>query len=271
MMRVIQRPVRYAAGLACALLAVATSPLATSQASAAASSAHSPAHSTAHSPAHPSAHSPAALQGLAAPGGIRSGPLAIPAGLDVRQVVISLADLNGVFCTAAANCWAVGERQPSLGGPILNQVLHWNGHTWRRVTVPNPGGTGPNSVNQLFAVRCVNARYCWAVGEDSPNRNFYRNEALHWNGKKWYTVPTPNPGGTKSADVSELFDVTCTSSVSCWSVGEFGSGLIGPTEKIRNQVLRWNGKRWSRVRTPNPGGIGGGPHQRAFLHSVRFC
>src|SRR5262249_20345295 len=50
--------------------------------------------------------------------------------------------LNSVRCTSPANCWAVGWFSTS-SAPILNQALHWNGTKWRRVAIPDPGGTGP--------------------------------------------------------------------------------------------------------------------------------
>jgi hypothetical protein len=47
-----------------------------------------------------------------------------------------------------------------------NQVLHWTASgRWRRVTVPEPGGTAPGDNNNLNAVRCASATDCWAVGD----------------------------------------------------------------------------------------------------------
>ncbi len=80
---------------------------------------------------------------------------------------------------------------------------------------------------------------------------------MHWNGKKWTKVSTPDPGGSKNGDLNELFDVTCTSAASCWSVGEFGNPpSVG--QRLANQALHWNGRAWSRVLTPNPGGTSAG-------------
>jgi hypothetical protein len=184
------------------------------------------------------------------PGRLAVG-LARPA---TAQVGISITILDGVFCTSGSNCWAVGQRQS--GPAVLNQVLHWNGKSWRNTTVPNPAGKSANSLNELFAVRCLSARNCWAVGEDTKNGGLTTlNQALHWNGRKWALVHTPDPAGTKANDNNELFDVTCTSSASCWSVGDFGTPFSSTGhQKLLNQVLHWNGNRWSRVRTTNPGG-----------------
>lgn len=90
--------------------------------------------------------------------------------------------------------------------------------------MPSPGGTATNDLSQLFAVRCKTARSCWAVGEYQKGSGAILSQALHWNGKRWSLVATPQPGGHQPGEVSELFDVTCTTSASCWAVG----GRSGP-------------------------------------------
>jgi hypothetical protein len=53
--------------------------------------------------------------------------------------------LNGVYCTSAANCWAVGNLKS--GDATQNQVLHWTASgRWRRVTVPEPGEQRPATI-----------------------------------------------------------------------------------------------------------------------------
>lgn len=64
-------------------------------------------------------------------------------------------DLFGVSCTADTNCWAVGASEPGSGGVTVNEVLHWTGHEWFLVPVPEPAGTAAGSANFLFADRCV--------------------------------------------------------------------------------------------------------------------
>jgi len=204
---------------------------------------------------------PAAGDAAAGPAAARSAgpiPVRLPGGLQrpaTAQAGLSLTFLFGVFCTSARNCWAVGEREAPSGMAVLNQMLHWNGRSWREASVPNPGGTSSLAENYLYAVRCLRAASCWAVGEYSRNDGLtVLTQALHWNGRKWSRVPTPNPGGTGTRDNSELFDVTCVTSASCWSVGDFGTVYTSPHQKLLNLVLRWNGRKWSRVRLANPGG-----------------
>jgi hypothetical protein len=226
---------------------------------------------TALAPGGPAVGAQAALASAApTPAQVRTVPLpemlrgAAPATAAASVGLVSF--LDGVFCTSRTRCWAVGGQAAGAGMGIANQVLRWNGTRWRKVSVPNPGGTGADSVSELFAVRCVAAANCWAVGERSGGGALL-NEALHWNGKKWTTVRTPDPGGKGSGSISELEDSTCVTSADCWAVGDFGSGTEGPTEKRINQVLHWNGKKWTRLRVVNPGGTRTG-HVNT-LYSVR--
>jgi hypothetical protein len=180
---------------------------------------------------------------------------ALPDGRNVPKPGKS-STLNGIYCTSSASCWAVGSYTPSSGGAGRNEVLHWNGSKWSQVSVASPGGTGTSHLSDLVAVRCLSASDCWTVGYYIRGEAAF-SEAFHWNGKAWSTVPTPAPGGTLKGDVSELNDVVCASSDSCWAGGEYGtqgSSPIGTT--ILNEILHWNGKAWSVVHPPNPAGTG---------------
>jgi hypothetical protein len=183
-------------------------------------------------------------------------PALRPAG---PQVSSGFSALLGVYCTSARNCWAVGER--SKGNALVNEILHWNGKAWTNHSVPNPGGTASNDVSELLAVRCLTGRNCWAVGEyQKGDGAAVSSQALRWNGKRWSVVATPQTGGRRKGDATELFDVACTSSASCWAVGDDGkfTGDITKPVKLANEALHWNGRKWSRVRTPNPAGTATG-------------
>jgi hypothetical protein len=173
------------------------------------------------------------------------------------------SQLEAVGCTVPSNCWAVGTY--SNNGAGLNQVLHWNGTAWSQVTVPSPGGMASSDSSELFGIHCKKSTDCWAVG-DYVHGGADRNEALHWNGSKWSVVSTPAPGGTASGGVNELFDVWCTGASNCWAAGEDGH-FSGPNEVLFNEALRWNGSKWSKVSTPDPGGTTG--NDTSVLKSVR--
>jgi hypothetical protein len=124
---------------------------------------------------------------------------------------------------------------------------------------------GESVLNSVF---CTSRTNCWAVGGDEIN-DVFLNQALHFNGKKWAHVPTPDPGGTAINDSSRLRDVRCTSPSNCWAVGSYDKHGAAVSE-----ALRWNGKKWSLVATPNPAGTAnksGNELRSIRCTSASFC
>ena len=211
------------------------------------------------------AASPASPAGLASP--VNSG---WPHGLSdpfARRVEVAgnSGQLNGVFCTAATDCWAVGQTLTKLGR--LNQVLHWTGKKWFVVSAPTPAGTLPGDENVLLDVACTSASSCWAVGDygtdDSTTRGeIIKNQALFWNGKSWSLVSTPNPAGAKKNHANALGSIRCASPAECWAAGAYG--VLGKKFIVRNQMLHWTGKKWTQVLVPNLAGTTKGAFNELF-------
>ena len=164
------------------------------------------------------------------------------------------SSLNGVSADSATDAWAVGlyYNPTTRAGETL--ALHWNGTKWSKVASPNPGGTTSSSdFNFLGGVSANSATDAWAVGYfTNPTTSATESLALHWNGTKWSTVSSPNPGGTtSSSDFSSLNGVSANSATDAWAVGYY----INPTTFANETlVLHWNGTEWSKVASPNPGG-----------------
>ena len=197
------------------------------------------------------------------PGASGAGPVPLPAAPGIARLLMpgapgvlrvpmpgTASQLEAVSCASSSNCWAVGTYAHNGAG--LNQALRWNGTQWSQVTVPSPGGTASGDISELFGVHCNSATDCWAVG-DYESGGPELNEALHWNGRRWSVVSTPAPAGTTSSDINELLGIWCTAASNCWAAGEYGS-FTGPNETLFNQALHWNGRKWSVVSTPEPGG-----------------
>src|SRR5262249_3277955 len=68
--------------------------------------------------------------------------------------------LRAVSAVSSKDVWAVGFLQAAGGSPRLTLTEHWNGHRWRVVPSPSPGGAD----NILLAVAAVSATDVWAVG-----------------------------------------------------------------------------------------------------------
>ena len=159
------------------------------------------------------------------------------------------SELEGLGCVNASDCWAVGESEKS-GAPGLNEALHFNGNRWSVVKTPDPAGKGSDDYNELWRVACVRASDCWAVG-GADTSSAYDNEMLHWNGKRWSHVSTPQPGTAPSEFRSPLVSVSCTSPNDCWAVGYYFNDAM---TALFSDAMHWTGKKWSHVKTPQPGG-----------------
>jgi hypothetical protein len=149
--------------------------------------------------------------------------------------------LSGVSCTSSTSCVAVG----SWGDQSSPQTLveQWDGTSWSIVTTPSPAGALGDA---LSGVSCTSATSCHAVG------NFFdasttRTLVEDWDGTTWSVVTSPNPAGAQTAGLS---GVSCSTSTSCFAVGE----SVAATGKTLAE--QWNGTSWSIVSTPNPSGAG---------------
>jgi hypothetical protein len=166
--------------------------------------------------------------------------------------------LIGAECDAVTDCWAVGSHTNSAGAN-LTLALHWDGSTWSQVSTPSPGGTASNDSSALGRVTFVKSPDCWAVGADgntttNPSTTTALNLAEHWNGSTWSQVSIPNPSGTATNSYQQIADLSCAGSNNCWAVGSYNGSNGTPL----NMAMNWNGKTWSQVSVPNPGGTGSG-------------
>jgi hypothetical protein len=125
------------------------------------------------------------------------------------------------------------------------------------VASPNPGGTKSNNDSGLFGVSAHSATDAWAVGYyTNPTTFADETLVLRWNGTSWRRVPSPNPSG--AADHTHdnvLRGVSAISSTDAWAVGGYNdpSFSIPANETL---VLHWDGTNWTKVPSPNPGGVG---------------
>jgi len=111
---------------------------------------------------------------------------------------------------------------------------------WTVVKSPNPG-----SGNGLFGAASISANDVWAVGNFSSSGVPEQTLTLHWNGKKWSVVKSPNV----SSQDSELMAVSAVSTNDVWAVGD--SHTTSPV--FQTLTEHWNGHKWSIMASPNPG------------------
>jgi hypothetical protein len=153
--------------------------------------------------------------------------------------------LRGVRAFSPTDVWVVGDEGTDDGARTL--VLHWNGVGWTRVASPNPD---PKS-NVLHAVGGFGPRDLWAVGHQTRSKTSTgvppgtRTLAMHWDGSRWTTVPTPNVD-----DENSLRGVVGNAGGGMTAVGMFQSVTTGT---LRTLAERWNGTSWALRPTPNVG------------------
>jgi hypothetical protein len=156
--------------------------------------------------------------------------------------------LSAVAGTSATNAWAVGEADNDSGGQVL--ILHWDGTNWTQAAPVSLGG-----VSFLSGVASASGSDAWTVGEyyptsASPN---LLTLTLHWVGSSWRVVPSPNPRKTTG---SLLNAVSQVSAKDAWAVGyDYPDKNIVPgVASVASLVLRWDGRSWRIVPSPDPRG-----------------
>ncbi len=153
--------------------------------------------------------------------------------------------LNGVSCTSASSCVAVGSyatngsRERSDARRILGRPQLDDGH--------GPSTLDRDRVPHSELRRCGLHRRrpaVSAVGSYTIDLNTDQTLVESWNGHTWSVVPSAD---TSSTDRNFLNSVSCATPTNCVAVGE-----VNNTQTLAEV---WNGTTWSVTPTPNaPGG-----------------
>ncbi len=148
--------------------------------------------------------------------------------------------LASVSAVSADDVWAVGAAERK-GLPEGTLVEHWDGRRWSVVPSPNRG-TG---FNELAAVSALSNDDVWAVGtSDKPVPDLH-TLVLHWDGRAWSIVRSPDRGGAPS----QLNGVAALAPDRVWAVGTRLLGQRG--ERHRTLVEYWDGKKWTAIGSPS--------------------
>jgi hypothetical protein len=115
---------------------------------------------------------------------------------------------------------------------------------WHQVASPNIGA----SDNDLAAIGGRSPRDIWAVGGLLPDANatIVRALSVHYNGKTWTEVPTPDVG----SQANSLYGVAALPDGTAWAVGIYTQSS-GSTARVLTE--HWTGRRWVIVPAANPG------------------
>ena len=137
-------------------------------------------------------------------------------------------DLNGVYCVAEDDCWAVGKKTKN---PNRENINHWDGFTWTRV---GPYGSVPNQ--ELKDVNCLANGDCWAVGKRSGGENIN-----HWDGATWSragpygSIPNQDLNAVDMVSATEGYVVGKNGTMAVWD-GSTWTGQASPVGEDLNSV-----------------------------------
>jgi hypothetical protein len=151
--------------------------------------------------------------------------------------------LDGVTCTGASNCVAVGF-EVAASGVSDTLIETWNGSVWTVTPSPSPG----SGDIELYAVSCTTASACVATGCDTNASGVQQTLVESWNGSAWSVTSSPSPGTVANF----LSGVFCTSATSCVAVGLYAD------RRGVTLIETWNGMTWSITHNPNPATIDNG-------------
>jgi hypothetical protein len=148
--------------------------------------------------------------------------------------------LESVSADSPRDAWAAGVTRGSRGTtPVIE---HWNGAKW--AVSPSPKLLN----EEALSVAAISPKDVWVVGQGPNTPAGQIVLAEHWNGFRWSVIPTPK---LPCCFAYEFTSVSAVSSKDVWAVGsgQSGSSFVTVAE-------HWNGKKWSRAKTPNPGPSG---------------
>lgn len=151
-----------------------------------------------------------------------SGELIDPIGL----TSVSLRSSNDVWVVGSKHSFFYLDNPKSL-------VQHWDGKAWRDVSPPSPDG------GRAFYLRGVSlppSNGVWVVGNSDSQALDGKTFAAWWNGERWETKSTPNPG-TK---YNSIDSVVALSSNDAWAVGYYEDDTFSTYPLI----LHWDGTKW---------------------------
>jgi RHS repeat-associated protein len=148
----------------------------------------------------------------------------------------SEVSLNGVSCTSATACVAVGFSNSS-GTPVAETL---SGTTWTATNLPLPSGQVAANLNGVW---CNSATACVAVGVANNSVGNDAPIAETLSGTTWTATNLPLPSGETQG---WLNGVSCTSATACVAVGY--SGYQTPATEILS------GTTWTAADLPLPAG-----------------
>jgi hypothetical protein len=145
------------------------------------------------------------------------------------------AGFNGVACTSASACTAVGNQTM-----VKTLAERWNGVRWQVQATPNPSG---GQEITLASVACPARTVCTAFGLNLTGSGPL-TLAERWSGGKWRIQPTP---GLVAYDIG-FPGVACPTPSACFAVASYTNN--GPSLTLTEQWNRTETSAQAATRRP---------------------
>jgi hypothetical protein len=175
----------------------------------------------------------------------------------------AVSQLNGVSCSSATACSAVGFFQNSASTD-LTLAEGWNGTAWSIQPTPNPADADSFPGSVLSAISCSSAAACMAVGSYTNTAGNVVTLAESWNGTSWNIETTLNPAGATN---SALVGVFCASATVCSAVGRSFDAEGTQTAVVES----WDGAAWKSQVVAVPAGATGAELSGVSCRSASAC
>lgn len=158
--------------------------------------------------------------------------------------------LTSVTAVSGSDAWATGLSANPKGTSLQTVIRHWNGKTWRSVTLPVKiraawAKEGPF----ITQVGASSARSAWIFGG-------FTGAFLRLDGSRWRLGRLPGGGTATSGAMVQIDAVKVFSGTNVWAFGERDS-FSGTQTVTSPYAAHYNGRRWSRVTVPGLASGGG--------------
>lgn len=169
--------------------------------------------------------------------------------------------IDGVSCSAANACTAVGAAESTVDSPANTSLAQrWDGTSWTVQAVPTPPGATDAA---LTRVSCPTATTCIAAGnEQGPTSRVY---ALMWDGSSW--SPMTLPPLIASSGNAAVQGIDCVSATWCKLAGY----VLGTAGQLVPFVVTWNGTSWTADTVPLPAAATHGTFTAIDCYSTTAC
>lgn len=156
------------------------------------------------------------------------------------------AEVNGVACTGAGNCVAVGYYQTTAGydqGFIVTQTRG----TWGRAQQATPPANASASTVELFGVACTSARACEAVGSYTDHAKHYQAMVISEARGRWgHGSELRVPPGASANPGANLAGISCVRAGECAAAGFYYTSISSEDDYVAMGIVESHG-RWGRA------------------------